>query len=575
MRTWFWTVLTISLAVFVAFVIHRFPGNVLIVVDQWRVQMSLAFGVLLSIAAFASLYLLIRVLLWLSHMPQRYRGWKGQRQERREQGLLEQGWTALLEGRYSHAEKTLTRLSGQSADKRRQVLATLSAARAAHEIGEFARQDELLKQAQAAAASQAADVDLNTAVAAAAADLWLQQGKADQALGALQVDHVQPMRHLHTMRLMLRVYQQMNHYEKVLELARALKKKQALSNHEANLLIEEAAAALIRERSGAALSSTTGNTVAGSGTTTATAAAATGATASATATSTSKTDWQTVWKNLKSEEKLMPEVALAGAMAFQAVGDYKEATKVLESALGDGSAPEVKQEGATTNAQQVGQDQVFNARLLMAYARAEPEQVTARLQKAEQWLAKRKQVREQEARSLATRQTSSTRGVSESSGGLSVSDADLLTTLGSLCLAAQMWGQAQRYLEQSSKLRKDARVHALLGSLFDRIGQPQRAAQHWRLATAVSAALPTLAQDAKLPAADTDADPVIPHGEGLGDFEGEAAGDQGVQNVVEPNPSKLAAKTPDASAYDEFFDSAPVTLPVDAYPSEDERKVAK
>jgi HemY protein len=105
MRTWFWMVLTISLAVFVASVIHRFPANMLIVVDQWRVQVSLAFGVLFLIAAFASLYLLIRVLLWLSHMPQRYRGWKGQRQEKREQGLLEQGWTALLEGRYTHAEK--------------------------------------------------------------------------------------------------------------------------------------------------------------------------------------------------------------------------------------------------------------------------------------------------------------------------------------------------------------------------------------------------------------------------------------------------------------------------------------
>jgi HemY protein len=279
----------------------------------------------------------------------------------------------------------------------------------------------------------------------------------------------------------------------------------------------------------------------------------------------------------------MPEVVLAGAMAFQAAGDYKEATKVLESALGDGSAPVVKQDGGKASEQQVGQDQVFNARLLMAYARAETEQVTARLQKAEQWLAKRKQVREQEARTFAARKTSSAGGAGGSavglsggvSGGLSVSYADLLTTLGSLCLAAQLWGQAQRYLEQSAKLRKDARVHALLDSLFDRIGQPQRAALHWRLATAVSAALPTLAQDAKLSAADTHADPVIPHGEGLGDFDGEAAGEQGEQYLVEPTPSMLAAKTPDASAYDEFFDSAPVTLPADAYPAEDERKVAK
>lgn len=506
MRTWFWTVLLVTLAVVVAFVIHRFPGNVLIVVDQWRVQVSLAFAILLVIASFAGLYFLVRVLTWFAQMPERYRDWRDQKQEKREQTQLEQGWTALLEGRYTHAEKTLTRLSGKSSDKRRQVLATLSAARAAHEVGEFKRQDELLGQAQRAAAAQSADVDLNTAVAAAAADLWLQQGRAEEALGALQVDHVQPMRHLHTMRLMLRVYQQTQNHAKVLELARALRRKEAISATEADQLIEISAAALIRANASQASSTEaqSGHDI--------------DSTVNAAQTGSVKADWQACWKELKSEEKLLPEVALAAAQAFQQAGNYKEATKVLEAAI-------------TKNNDKSQKAAPLDPRLLAAYARAEPEQVTPRLQKAEQWLEARK-------------------APGKDKPQLAPENVDLLTTLGALCLAAQMWGQAQRYLEQSAKLRNDARVHALLGSLFDRIGQPQRAAQHWRLATAVSAALPTLAQDVVLPAADTNADPVIPHGEGLDVYDAEPL------MATAPNLDTPSQKTD----YDEFFDSAPIPM---------------
>ncbi len=512
MRTWFWTVLLVTLAVVVAFVIHRFPGNVLIVVDQWRVQTSLAFAILLMIASFAGLYALIRIMTWLAQMPERVGNWRDQRQEKREQTQLEAGWTALLEGRYGHAEKMLTLLSGKSADKRRQVLAMLSAARAAHEVGEFKRQDELLRQAQTAAARQVTDVDLNTAVAAAAADLWLQQGRASEALGALQVDHVQPMRHLHTMRLMLRVYQQTQNHAKVLQLARALRRKNAISPGEADNLIEAAAAALIRASAGS-------DSRMGIDSDSDKSAIADNAAQS----EGQRADWQACWKDLKSEEKVLPEVALAAAQAFQNVGSFKEATKVLEAALTSHDKAHKDSAGGLAP---------LNPKLLAAYARAEPEQVTPRLQKAEQWLEARQLEHKDKAQS-------------------SPQNVDLLTTLGALCLAAQMWGQAQRYLEQSAKLRKDARVHALLGSLFDRIGQPQRAAKHWRLATAVSAALPTLAQDVVLPAANTEADPIIPHSEGINVYDTEPLNEVASADVGDTSQTR---------GYDELFDSAPIPM---------------
>ena len=44
MRNWFWTTLLFTLAVVVALVIDRHPGNVMIVVDNLSVQVSLAFA---------------------------------------------------------------------------------------------------------------------------------------------------------------------------------------------------------------------------------------------------------------------------------------------------------------------------------------------------------------------------------------------------------------------------------------------------------------------------------------------------------------------------------------------------
>ena len=79
------------------------------------------------------------------------------------------------------------------------------------------------------------------------------------------------------------------------------------------------------------------------------------------------------------------------------------------------------------------------------------------------------------------------------------------------------WGRdpwRHRYLLRSLARRSDAQTHALLGSLYDRLDRPVDAVRHWRLATAASMALPVLASDAALPAADTGSDPYRVDAEG-------------------------------------------------------------
>src|SRR5690606_7911867 len=100
------------------------------------------------------------------------------------------------------------------------------------------------------------------------------------------------------------------------------------------------------------------------------------------------------------------------------------------------------------------------------------------------------------------------------------------------------------YLQASLKLGNDPQSHALLGSLYDRLDRPADAVRHWRLATAARMALPVLATDAALPAAETDADP------GRLDAEGGYETLDGAVQAALPADAPEDAAPPAASAAD-------------------------
>jgi len=147
-----------------------------------------------------------------------------------------------------------------------------------------------------------------------------------------------------------------------------------------------------------------------------------------------------IWKDLKSDERVLPDVALAAAAVFDADGEEARTRKVLEDAI----------------------DADMTPALLQAYARCGGDEIRPRLETAERWLQQRP------------------------------NDPDLLQALGSLCLCSRLWGPAQRYLERSLAARNDPRTHALLASLFDRTDRASNAVRHWRLATEAVVGLPVL-----------------------------------------------------------------------------------
>ncbi|OYV42536.1 MAG: heme biosynthesis protein HemY, partial [Burkholderiales bacterium 21-58-4] len=182
--------------------------------------------------------------------------------------------------------------------------------------------------------------------------------------------------------------------------------------------------------------------------------------------------------------------------------------------------------------------------LLSAYSQCPPEQVARRLSKAEVWLKSKP------------------------------NDSALLAMLGNLCLTGQLWGQGERYLLRSMKIRSDVRIHALLGNLYDRLGRSADAMKHWRLASGVAGVLPVLAANRALPAADTRGDPtliafanmpetdlldtndsVVPQAASAAGYVPDEAEPVAVNRAAVDDGLGLKSVEPD---FDEYFDSAPI-----------------
>ncbi len=325
MRTWFWTIAVFAAAVALALVLREHSGNVVIVAQPWRVELSLTLAVLLLVASFALLYFLLRVLSWVGERPERFRSWRSRRSVRRDQEALESGWINVLEGRFVNADKDFSRVVNRTRSDKRKVLAALASASANHQLGEYAQRDQALALAKQAAGD---DLRLREAWAIVAAEMYLDQNRPQDALALLQPLQDASSRYLHATRLLLRAHRQLGNYDRVYELTRLLLRRGVLEKDEARKLIEMSAAARLR--------------------------------------SAGAQGFKAVWGDLKAEERTLPDVALAAAQVLAADGQHEEVSRILETAIAAEPEP----------------------RLLSAYSQCPPQLVSRRLAKAEEWLKK-------------------------------------------------------------------------------------------------------------------------------------------------------------------------------------------
>ena len=115
MKILFSTLAVLLIAVVLAYTARQDAGYVLIEFRDWTVEASLAFVLMAISGAFVVLYLVLRSLGFAQRLPTRIGGWRRNRRERRAAAALTRGFVALSQGRWSQAEKALTRYGATGA----------------------------------------------------------------------------------------------------------------------------------------------------------------------------------------------------------------------------------------------------------------------------------------------------------------------------------------------------------------------------------------------------------------------------------------------------------------------------
>ena len=129
-----------------------------------------------------------------------------------------------------------------------------------------------------------------------------------------------------------------------------------------------------------------------------------------------------------TEDRVDARVARTAAQLFIALGDCRRAHEIVEAAL----------------------EAEWSEPLILLYGECLGADVLAQIERAEKWLNSRPR------------------------------DRALLLTLGRMCVAQDLWGKAQSYLEASLSEEPSRTAHVALAQLFDRIGKPEDANRHYR-----------------------------------------------------------------------------------------------
>jgi HemY protein len=139
-------------------------------------------------------------------------------------------------------------------------------------------------------------------------------------------------------------------------------------------------------------------------------------------------DFARRWDEVPSPERAHPKIAAAAARAFIRLGDCRRAHRIIEQAL----------------------ERDWDGALALLYGECTDDDALERLERAEAWLRERPR------------------------------EAELLLTLGRLCMQRELWGKAQSYLEASLATQPTQAAHLALADLFERLGRTDEASRHFR-----------------------------------------------------------------------------------------------
>ena len=195
------------------------PGFVLIKYRDYSLETSLAFGILVLILAMVVIYFALRFLLGFWRLPGSVKKHSQNRRFGKSRRLLNQGLIDLAEGRFDQAESNLIKLVEYSESP---LLHYLAAARAAQLQGKHDQRDSYLK------AAHEAKPEAGIAIGVTQAELQLAHQQLEQSLATLTHLRSIAPRHNHVLRLLARVFFELEDWQALVELLPDIRKKSLL-----------------------------------------------------------------------------------------------------------------------------------------------------------------------------------------------------------------------------------------------------------------------------------------------------------------------------------------------------------
>jgi HemY protein len=190
-------------------VVRDDPGHLLLRYRDYSVETTLAFAVVLLIAAVLVVHFALKLLRGLWHLPGSLQSLSRNRRYARARRQLNQGLIDLAEGRFEQAENHLMRPVDFSESP---LVHYLAAARAAQLQGKHDARDNYLK------AAHEANPDAELAIGVTQAELQLAHQQTEQALATLTHLHSVAPKHDYVTMLLARCYLELHDWTALVEL---------------------------------------------------------------------------------------------------------------------------------------------------------------------------------------------------------------------------------------------------------------------------------------------------------------------------------------------------------------------
>jgi HemY protein len=288
MRGLFWLLAVFAAAVALAVAGRVIEGVVVLVVPPWRIEVSLVLFAAALAAAFAVLYLALRLVRYTLALPAQVRAYRERRRRDQAQLALAAALQAYYEGRYARSEKeaSLAWEAGAAPG-----LAALIAARAAHQLRQRERRDLWLERAAKVGEPMQAAMLLTRA------ELALDERDFRGARDALRSLHGAGPRNIAAARMLLRAERGAQNWDEVLRLASMLGKRAAIAPAIAEEYRVQAHIEMLARAAG------------------------------------DRAPLEACWRKVPGPDRLHPRVAAAAAGHATALGEAALAREILEDSL--------------------------------------------------------------------------------------------------------------------------------------------------------------------------------------------------------------------------------------------------